>query len=443
MNKTDFQCSACGYQSTRWVGRCPACGNWDSFVNVKPADVNKKNKTETVLYSLQETAAEETRLPVGISEFDRVLGGGIVPGSLILIGGDPGIGKSTLLLQVARNLSNGGSVLYVTGEESVRQVSLRAKRLGIGAANVFIAAETDVETIKEHIETLNPRAVVIDSIQTTTRSQVQAVPGSVAQVRECAAEFQQIAKGTETPIFLIGHVTKDGILAGPRLLEHAVDVVLYFEGDRHHNYRILRGVKNRFGATDEIGVFEMRGEGLVDVANPSALFLGSEQLKPVVGSVVVPVLQGTRPLLVEVQALVCTNPYGVPRRMTAGFDANRAALLIAVLDKKVGLRLGNCDTYINAVGGVKIVEPAADLAVAVAVASSHREVAVVPGTVVVGEVGLTGEIRPVTALNARLKEAAKLGFKRAVVCPGPEIKNHLETVRVATLGEALEAALES
>jgi len=391
---------------------------------------------------LTEVAAEDARLPTGITEFDRVLGGGVVPGSLVLIGGDPGIGKSTLLLQTAECLCGRGTVLYATGEESARQVSLRAKRLGIRGANIYIASETDVDVIKEHIASLNPAAVIIDSIQTTSRSQVQAVPGSVAQVRECAAEFQQVAKGTETPVFLIGHVTKDGILAGPRLLEHAVDVVLYLEGDRHHNYRILRGVKNRFGATDEIGVFEMREEGLVDVPNPSALFHGARQEEAVVGSVVVPTLQGTRPLLVEVQALVSANPYGMPRRMATGYDVNRATLLIAVLDKKVGLKLGHCDTYINAVGGVKITEPAADLAVAVAVASSYREAAVLPGTVVVGEVGLTGEVRPVNALNARLKEAAKLGFRRAVVCAAREVQDYLETVQVDTLGDALEAALE-
>ena len=443
MAKTDFQCTACGYQLPRWVGRCPACGQWDSFVALKPAFTRKASTETGGIHSLGEVAAEEVRLPVGIPEFDRVLGGGIVPGSLILVGGDPGIGKSTLLLQVAQHLSRQSVVLYVSGEESVRQISLCAKRLGIDGANIFIAAETDVEIIKEHIATLKPSVLVVDSIQTTIKAQLQAVPGSVAQVRECAAEFQQVAKTTEVPVFLIGHVTKDGILAGPRLLEHAVDVVLYLEGDRHQNYRILRAVKNRFGATNEIGVFEMREEGLVEVPNPSSLFVGAKQEEAVVGSVVVPILQGTRPLLVEVQALVCPNPFGVPRRMTAGFDVNRATLLIAVLDKKVGLRLGNCDAYINAVGGVRIAEPAADLALTVAVASSHREKAVVPGTVVVGEVGLTGEVRPVTALNARLKEAAKLGFKRAVVAATQGVKDYLETIQVTTLGEALEAALEA
>lgn len=394
-----------------------------------------------MLHSLQEAAVEEVRLPVGIPEFDRVLGGGIVPGSLILVGGDPGIGKSTLLLQVARLLSEKGPVLYVTGEESVRQISMRAKRLNAGAANVLIAAETDLEAIKDCVREVRPRAVVIDSIQAVTHARIQAVPGSVAQVRECAAEFQQLSKETEVPFFLIGHVTKEGILAGPRLLEHAVDVVLYLEGDRNYTYRILRGVKNRFGATNEIGVFEMREEGLVEVPNPSVFFLGSKQGEAVVGSVAVPTLQGTRPLLVEVQALVCGNPFGVPRRMTAGCDANRAALLIAVLDKKVGLRLGNSDTYINAVGGVKLVEPAVDLAIAVAVASSYREVPVFPGTVVIGEVGLTGEIRPVSALDVRLKEAAKLGFKRAIVCAGQRVRDYLETIRVTNVAEAIEAAL--
>lgn len=444
MNKSTFQCSACGYQSPQWFGRCPGCGNWDSFATIKASTtrIQKKNSTVT-LHSLEEADTEEKRLSVGIAELDRVLGGGIVPGSLILIGGDPGIGKSTLVLQAARSLSKNGPVLYATGEESARQISLRARRLRISDASILIAAETDVDKIIEHIVSVNPCAVIVDSIQTTARPEVQAVPGSIAQVRECAAEFQQIAKGMEIPVFLIGHVTKEGVLAGPRLLEHAVDVVLYLEGDRHYSCRILRSVKNRFGATDEIGVFEMREEGLVEVTNPSAFFMGDRREETAVGAVVVPTLQGTRPLLVEVQALVCPNPYGMPRRMTAGFDANRAALLIAVLDKKVGLRLGNFDTYINAVGGVKLMEPGADLAVAVAVASSYREVPVVQGTVVVGEVGLTGEVRPVSALDARLKEAAKLGFDRAVVCAGQQVKEHLKTIEVTTLAEAIIAALET
>lgn len=443
MNKSNFQCSACGYQSSRWFGRCPGCGNWDSLVAVKPSLPRIERKNPTVpLQPLKEAGTEETRLSVGIAEFDRVLGGGIVPGSLILLGGDPGIGKSTLILQVACSLSKYGLVLYAAGEESARQISLRARRLRVSDARILIAAETDVDAIVEHIVSVKPCAVIIDSIQTTVRPEVQAVPGSVAQVRECAAEFQQVAKGMEIPVFLIGHVTKEGILAGPRLLEHAVDVVLYLEGDRHHSYRILRSVKNRFGATDEIGVFEMREEGLVEVTNPSAFFIGDRLQQTPVGSVVVPTLQGTRPLLVEVQALVCPNPYGIPRRMTAGFDANRAALLIAVLDKKVGLSLGNFDTYINAVGGVKLVEPGADLAVAVALASSYREVPLIPGTVVVGEVGLTGEVRPVSALALRLKEAARLGFSRAVVCAGQQVKDYLETVEVTTLDGAITAALQ-
>jgi len=412
-------------------------------VAAKPSSLRIERKNPTVpLQSLEEAGTEETRLSVGIAEFDRVLGGGIVPGSLILLGGDPGIGKSTLILQAARSLSKHGPVLYAAGEESARQISLRAKRLRASDARILIAAETNVDAIVEHIVSVKPCAVIVDSIQTTVRPDVQAVPGSVAQLRECAAEFQRVAKGMEIPVFLIGHVTKEGILAGPRLLEHAVDVVLYLEGDRHQSYRILRGVKNRFGATDEIGIFEMREDGLVEVTNPSAFFVGDRLQQTPVGSVVVPTLQGTRPLLVEVQALVCPNPYGIPRRMTAGFDANRAALLIAVLDKKVGLRLGNLDTYINAVGGVKLVEPGADLAVAVAVASSYHEAPLVPGTVVVGEVGLTGEVRPVSALALRLKEAARLGFTRAVFCAGQQGKGYLETVEVTTLAGAITAALQ-
>lgn len=440
MNKSGFRCDACGYQSPRWLGRCPACGSWDSFVVVKGSSTCREKRTAAPLQTLGQVGEEEVRLPVGIGEFDRVLGGGIVPGSLILIGGDPGIGKSTLLLQVARSLGEEGPVLYVTGEESVRQVSLRARRLGAGREQVYVAAETDLEAISQYVDQVKPRVLIVDSIQTMVSPRVEAVPGSVAQVRECAAEFQQLAKTRELPVFLIGHVTKEGFLAGPRLLEHLVDVVLYLEGDRHYNYRILRGVKNRFGATNEIGVFEMTAEGMVEVPNPSLMFLGKRE-EAKVGSVVVPVLQGTRPLLVEVQALVCPNPYGVPRRMAAGFDANRAALLIAVLDKKVGLKLGGCDIYINAVGGVKILEPAADLAVAVAVASSYREAPVSPGTVVVGEVGLTGEVRSVTALDLRLREAAKLGFGRAVIAAGQGAGNYLETEEVSTLAAAIEAVL--
>lgn len=389
---------------------------------------------------LSEVVAEEKRLPVGISEFDRVLGGGIVPGSLILIGGDPGIGKSTLLLQVAFSLGQRGPVLYITGEESLRQISLRAKRLGALNGQVYVVAATDIEEIKRHVSQVQPTVLIIDSIQTMVAPRVEAVPGSVAQVRECAAELQQLAKSLELPVFLIGHVTKEGVLAGPRLLEHLVDVVLYLEGDRHYNYRILRGVKNRFGTTNEIGVFAMTAAGMVEVPNPSLIFLGdTDELK--VGSVVVPLLQGTRPLLVEVQALVCPNHHGIPRRMAAGFDLNRATLLVAVLEKKAGLRLSGCDVYINAVGGVKIVEPAADLAVAVAVASSYRDLPVSPKTVVVGEVGLTGEVRPVNALDLRLKEAAKLGFQRAVVAAGQACGSYLKVEEVRNLAEAIAAVL--
>ncbi|MGQ9512651.1 DNA repair protein RadA [Thermodesulfitimonas sp.] len=440
MNRSGFRCNACGYQSPRWLGRCPACGSWDSFVGIKGTSPQRAKRTAAPLQTLAAVTEEEVRLPVGIGEFDRVLGGGIVPGSLILIGGDPGIGKSTLLLQVACSLGEKGPVLYVTGEESVRQVSLRARRLGAVRGQVYIAAETDLEAIGQYVDQVKPCVLIVDSIQTVVAPRVEAVPGSVAQVRECAAEFQQMAKNRELAVFLIGHVTKEGLLAGPRLLEHLVDVVLYLEGDRHYNYRILRGVKNRFGATNEIGIFEMTTEGMVEVSNPSLVFIGQRE-EAKVGSVVVPILQGTRPLLVEIQALVCPNPYGVPRRMAAGFDVNRAALLIAVLDKKVGLKLGGCDIYINAVGGVKVLEPAADLAVAVAVASSYREAPVLPGTVVIGEVGLTGEVRSVNALDLRLREAAKLGFERAVIAAGQGARDYLKIEEVSTLAAAIGAVI--
>lgn len=438
MAKERFQCLVCGYQSTRWLGRCPECGSWDSFSAGAARDSSKEL---AAVYPLQEIEGEEERLQVGMEEFDRVLGGGIVPGSLILVGGDPGIGKSTLLLQVASQLGRYGQVLYVSGEESVRQVASRARRLRLEASSLLLAAATDVEVIKEQVERLRPCALVVDSIQTLVHPRVQAIPGSVAQVRECIGVLQQLAKGLNLPVLVIGHVTKEGILAGPRLLEHIVDVVLYLEGDRYQSYRLLRGVKNRYGATHEIGVFTMTERGMVPVVNPSALFLAGSQADNSVGAAVVPTLEGTRPLLVEIQALVSTSYYSLPRRMTTGLDFNRTLLLLAVLEKRLGLRLGSCDVYLNVVGGMKLIDPGADLAAALAVVSSYRELPFPRDVVVVGEVGLTGEVRPVRLLELRLKEAAKLGFSRAVVGRSSccrSLPEKFTLIPVASLGEAIE-----
>jgi DNA repair protein RadA/Sms len=380
-----------------------------------------------------------------MAEVDRVLGGGVVPGSLILVGGDPGIGKSTLLLQVAYLVSRALKVLYISGEESTRQVRLRAERLGALSPDLFLAAETDLGLIEQYLQDLTPQLAVVDSIQTVSCSEITSAPGSVGQVRECTARLMRLAKSTGISLFLVGHVTKEGMLAGPRVLEHIVDTVLYFEGDRHHSYRILRGVKNRFGSTNEIGVFDMQKQGLVEVANPSALFLLQHPDGIVPGSVVVAGLEGTRPLLVEVQALVCPTGFGVPRRMTAGVDYNRAALITAVLEKRLGLSLSNCDVFVNAVGGVKLDEPAVDLGIALALASSFRDISVRPGLVAAGEIGLTGEIRPVSGIEKRLHEASKLGFTSCLV-PRQNLPlaliEEMEVIGVETLAQAMESALQ-
>ncbi len=384
----------------------------------------------------------EDRLATGISELDRVLGGGIVPGSLILVGGDPGIGKSTLMLQAADRLAGAGrSILYVSGEESPQQTKLRAERVGAASMNIWLLAETNLDAILEHARRLSPAVMVIDSIQTMYKSDIPASPGSVGQVRECASALLQTAKGEGVAVFLVGHVTKEGAIAGPRVLEHIVDTVLYFEGERHQAYRILRAIKNRFGSTNEIGVFEMHGSGLREVPNPSAAFL-SERPEGASGATVVCAMEGTRPLLVEVQALVRPTPFGNPRRTTSGLDYNRLLLLLAVLEKRAGFPLGSADVYANAAGGVRVDEPAADLGVAFAVASSHRDRPLDPRTVFVGEVGLSGEIRAVPQLGRRLAEAAKMGFERAMVPKGPGVEKGqgLQIVTADTIREALDLA---
>ncbi|AJE04504.1 DNA repair protein RadA [Geobacter pickeringii] len=446
---TIYVCQGCGYHSPKWLGKCPDCGAWNSFTE----EVRGREKGGRLAPAagvkavpLCEVAGEtEERLSCGISEFDRVLGGGLVAGSLVLIGGDPGIGKSTILLQVMNHLAeSAGPALYVSGEESARQTRLRAERLDIRAPKLLVLAETSLETILGQIAELSPRAVVIDSIQTMFTAGLESAPGSVSQVRECAGKLMVAAKRSGIPTFIVGHVTKDGALAGPRVLEHMVDTVLYFEGDQGHAFRILRAVKNRFGSTNEIGVFEMKEGGLREVANPSALFL-SERPVGVSGSAVVTTIEGSRPLLVELQALVTPSSLGVPRRTTLGVDHNRLALLVAVLDKKVGLHLSGSDIFLNAAGGARLNEPAADLGMVTALASSHLDKVIDPQTVIIGEVGLAGEVRAITQPETRVREAAKLGFTRAVIPAGSLTQVSplagMEVIGVRSVEEALERLL--
>ncbi len=412
-----FVCQQCGRESIKWLGHCPECDGWNTFVETaKPPSTSPSRLPSTPPQELSQVSSEETsRLTLSLAEFNRVLGGGIVPGSLVLIGGDPGIGKSTLLLQISAMVARtGGTVLYVTGEESVAQVRLRANRLGVGGERLFVLAETNLEAILEHLTGASPKLVVIDSIQTVYLDQLGSVPGSVGQIRECTMRLMQWAKVADVPILLSGHVTKDGAIAGPRVLEHIVDVVLYLEGEPFSAYRLLRGVKNRFGSTNEVGIFEMKGNGLVEVDNPSQAFL-SQRARDAVGSAIVPTLEGTRPLLVEIQALTSTTNFGYPRRTANGIDFNRLLLIIAVLTKRAGLALGNQDIIVNVVGGLRVNEPAADLGIALAIASSLRGAAIDPGLVAIGELGLSGELRAVPHLERRLSEAAKLGFKSCLL----------------------------
>ncbi|OPZ73372.1 MAG: hypothetical protein BWY80_00951 [Firmicutes bacterium ADurb.Bin456] len=446
--KTCYNCQECGHRSTRWLGRCPGCGAWNSFVEevslpagaalpVNPGGELPRPVTEV-------PALAEDCFPTELAELDRVLGGGIVPGSLVLVGGDPGIGKSTLMLQAAHLLSRRLKVLYVSGEESARQVRLRADRLGVLSPGLLLLCETDLDAVEGQLRKLAPPVAVIDSIQTMFKAGIPSAPGSVGQVRECAAQLMRLAKSTGISIFLVGHVTKEGTLAGPRVLEHMVDTVLYLEGDRHQFFRVLRSIKNRFGSTHEIGIFEMSGRGLVEVANPSALFLIQRSRPDVPGSAVVAGLEGTRPLLVEIQALVSPTSYGVPRRMTAGVDYNRVALIAAVLEKRVGLNLGSQDLYVNAVGGVRLDEPAVDLAIACALVSSFRDQPVDPGLACAGEIGLTGELRPVTGAEKRIKEAFKMGFSRFLTAAQSALPagEHPGIITADTLAGALEMALK-
>ena len=417
-SKTVFQCQSCGYSSPKWLGKCPDCGAWNSFSEERQSPKSLKsfssgNSGPIPLSSV--TGGNEKRVPIGIAELDRVLGGGLVAGAVILIGGDPGIGKSTIILQaIARIASQTGTVLYVSGEESPEQIKLRAERLSIDSDRIMLLPETVVEQVLATSDRLKPSAIVIDSIQTVYTEELTSAPGSVGQIRESAAKLMFYAKRSRTPVFLIGHVTKEGAIAGPRVLEHLVDTVLYFEGDRGHPFRILRTVKNRFGSTNEIGVFEMTDGGLREISNPSELFLSQRPLGTS-GSIVLASMEGTRPVLVEMQALVSPTTFGMPRRTSMGIDFNRLNLLIAVLEKKGGIHLGGMDVFVNIVGGLKIVEPAADMGIVTALVSSFREIPVDPHTFVFGEIGLSGEVRAVAQGEARIREAAKVGFRRAIV----------------------------
>lgn len=451
--KTKFVCQDCGYESAKWMGKCPGCNSWNTMVEeIEAAAVRGRNTissgNQTVSKPERITSIEsqeEPRITTTMKEFNRVLGGGIVLGSLVLIGGDPGIGKSTLLLQISSQLADKAlPILYVSGEESTRQTKLRADRLGVKSDLLYVLSETNLFDIGKQIEEVKPSFVVIDSIQTIFKEEVTSAPGSVSQVRECTMELMRIAKSNGIPIFIVGHVTKEGAIAGPRMLEHMVDAVLYFEGERHHTYRILRSVKNRFGSTNEMGIFEMKEEGLREVMNPSEIFL-EERSQGSAGSTVVASMEGTRPVLVEIQALIAPTSFGNPRRTSTGIDHNRVPLLMAVLEKRVGLMLQNQDAYIKVAGGVKLDEPAIDLALAISIASSFRDLPTNPDDIFIGEVGLTGEIRRVSRIEQRVQEAAKLGFKR-VICP----KNNLDgwtspagiqLIGVSTVQEALEIGL--
>jgi DNA repair protein RadA/Sms len=450
--KTAFVCEQCGHVFPKWSGRCSECGAWNSVVETRVEKGKEKRATGVSLVPASEPQPLPTisadgfqRILVPMKELNRVLGGGIVPGSVVLLGGDPGIGKSTLLLQVSALLARQeGSVLYVSGEESVQQIKMRADRLGISEDQLYILSEINLEQIMGHIERLNPNLAVVDSIQSVYTEELTSAAGGVSQVKECAATLLRLAKVSGVPTFIVGHVTKAGAIAGPRVLEHIVDTVLYLEGDRFHAYRLLRSVKNRFGSTNEVGVFEMASQGLIEVANPSEAFL-AERLPTAAGSAIAVTMEGTRPLLVEIQALASTTSFGLPRRTANGIDFNRLLLLVAVLSRRVGLRLSDQDVFVNVVGGLRVNEPAADLAVAVAIASSFRDVPVAADLAVVGEIGLSGELRTVSQLSRRLREAANLGFRRCLLPKGArqgkDIPSEIEAIGVRSVAEALEVAL--
>ncbi|MBO5474054.1 MAG: DNA repair protein RadA [Lachnospiraceae bacterium] len=446
---TVFYCQNCGYESSKWMGQCPGCKEWNSMVEEKAAgkvsgmggSIRKKDSVKPSVLS-EVSIREEERMTTHMTELDRVLGGGIVPGSLTLVGGDPGIGKSTLLLQVCRHMAaDGRKVLYISGEESLRQIKIRANRLGEFSDNLSLLCETSLEIVEETIRHEMPDITIIDSIQTMYHEEISAAPGSVSQVRESTNVFLQLAKGLGISIFIVGHVTKEGTVAGPRVLEHMVDTVLYFEGDRHASYRILRGVKNRFGSTNEIGVFEMKEEGLVEVANASEFMLSGKP-EGASGSVVSCSMEGTRPILLEIQALVCHSNFGIPRRQAIGTDFNRVNLLMAVLEKRLGVQMSDCDAYVNLAGGMRIMEPAIDLGIAMAVVSSFKNRVIDDKTIAFGEIGLSGEVRGVSMAEQRVAEAAKLGFTTCII---PEVNRNqvkpvdgVRIVGVKTVQDAID-----
>jgi DNA repair protein RadA/Sms len=445
--KTHFVCQSCGYQMPKWLGRCPGCQEWNTFVEERIIEEKEPQRdllgleSSAIPVPLTEiTGEEKERLTIGMGEFDRVLGGGIVLGSLVLVGGDPGIGKSTLLLQAMNQLaSSGASVLYVSGEESLQQTKMRANRLGVASAHLFVVSETSLEKILQDIQSLRPSAVVVDSIQTIYSSDLPSTPGSIGQVREASSRLLYLAKHLGIPIFLIGHVTKEGFIAGPKVLEHMVDTVLYIEGEANQAFRILRAVKNRFGPTNEIGVFEMKDSGLVEVANPSEYFL-SERVQHASGSVVMPCIEGSRPILIELQALVVPTHFGAPRRTAQGVDASRVSLMAAVMEKRLGLQMLSHDIFVNIAGGMKVEEPGVDLGIIASIASSYRDKLIDPETVVFGEVGLGGEARGISQPEVRVKESSRLGFKRCLLPKQNQDKmkgiKGIELIGVRTIQEA-------
>lgn len=446
-SKTVFVCNNCGYESAKWLGKCPACNEWNSFYEEKIAkttdgafstDKKTKSAKPSSLNSIE--GKEATRTSTGVNELDRVLGGGIVKGSLILLGGEPGIGKSTLILQICNKMQGEGKVLYVSGEESAEQIKIRADRLGINNEDIMFLGETDIDIITQAIEEMNPKLVIIDSIQTMYSDEITSAAGTVSQVREITARIMKICKGQAITTIIIGHVTKEGNIAGPRVLEHMVDTVLYLEGERYFSYRILRGVKNRFGSTNEVGMFEMQDKGMVEITNPSSILISEREDNPS-GSIIVATLEGTRPLLIELQALTTPTVFGMPRRTANGIDYNRLTLLMAVLEKKAKMNLSSQDVYMNVVSGIKIAEPAIDLGIILAVASSFKNISIPVDVVAIGEVGLTGEVRSVNMIEKRLKEAEKLGFKKCIIPENNKKllkdKYKLDIIGVRNIEEAL------
>lgn len=448
--KTKWICQECGYETIKYIGKCPDCGAWGTLVEETQAEVSTSNalslpdNSEPACRINEVQISTSIRFSTGLSEFDRTLGGGFVQGSLVLIAGDPGIGKSTILLQTSNSIAKEQKVLYVSAEESASQVKLRAERLGVNAQNLFVYSQSNFEAIKQQIKDVEPDVLIIDSIQAVYSQNVTSSPGSVSQIRECTNELMNIAKSQNITVIVVGHVTKDGTIAGPKVLEHMVDTVIYFEGDRYKSYRILRSIKNRFGNTAEVGIFEMQDNGLAEVLNPSELFLHEREKNITSGNIVIAAKEGTRPVLIELQALVGQTSYPSPRRVVNGIDYNRLLQILAVLEKRIGLNLSKLDVYVNVIGGIDIDEPAADLGIALAVATCARDVIVSPDTVIIGEVGLSGEIRNVSSIENRVKESEKLGFKKVIVPAASNLNQkdfNIEIIPVKRLMDAISACV--